>query len=80
MFNLGAQYRVEPKLKLFGQINNLFDRKYSSAAMLGANGFTADGNFIARPFSPASNTALVHSTSYAPGAPRAFTVGMRYEF
>jgi len=80
VFNLGAQYRVEPKLKLFGQINNLFDRKYSSAAVLGANGFTANGSFIARPFAPASNDAIVHSTAYAPGAPRTFQVGMRYEF
>lgn len=47
---------------------------------LGANGFTADGNFIARPFSPASNAAIVHSTSYAPGAPRTLQIGMCYEF
>ncbi len=80
VFNLGAQYRVEPRLKLFGQIDNVFDRKYSSAAVLGANGFTASGNFIARPFAPASNDAIVHSTSYAPGAPRTFQVGLRYEF
>ena len=80
VFNLGAQYRVQPRLKLFGQINNLFDRQYNTAAMLGATGFTANGNFMARPFGPANNAAVVHSTFYAPGAPRTFLVGVRYAF
>jgi outer membrane receptor protein involved in Fe transport len=66
---------------LFAQVNNLFDRKYVTAAQLGTTAFTAQGNYIARPFSAVGdNSTLVHSTFYAPGAPRTLWVGMRYEF
>jgi outer membrane receptor protein involved in Fe transport len=81
IFNLGAQYRVDPKLKLFGQINNLFDRQYNTAAMLGATGFTANGSFTARAFPAISGSyPLVNSTFFAPGSPRSFMVGVRYAF
>ena len=81
IFNLGAQYRVDPRLKLFGQINNLFDRKYHTAAQLGATGFAANGSFIARSFPAISGSyPLVNSTFYAPGAPRTYMAGIRYAF
>ena len=80
VLNLNAQYKIQPKLKLFGQLNNVFDREYSTAALLGANGFTGSGNFIARPFGPANNNATVQSTFYSPGTPRTLWVGIRYEF
>lgn len=80
VLNLNAQYKIQPKLKLFGQINNVFDREYNTAAQLGPTGFTASGNFIARPFGPANNDATVQSTFYAPGTPRTLWVGIRYEF
>lgn len=81
IFDMSGKYRATPQLTFFAQINNLFDRKYSTAAQLGATGFTADGNYIARPFSSVGdNSTVVNSTFYAPGAPRSVWVGMRYEF
>jgi len=50
--NLGVRYRLTKQLELTGQVNNLFDHHYSSAAQLGPTGFTDTGNFIARPLPP----------------------------
>lgn len=83
VFNLGADWQATPNLKLFAQINNLFDRQYYTAAQLAATGFTDDGSFIARPFSTPvidGERPLRHATFYAPGAPRAFWIGARYVF
>lgn len=81
VFDLSGKYRATQQLSFFAQVNNLFDRKYTTAAQLGATGFTASGNFIARPFSSiGDNTTLVGSTFYAPGAPRTIWAGVRYEF
>lgn len=80
VFDLSGRYRATPQLSFFGQVNNLFDRKYATAAQLGSTGFDARGNFVARPFGPADNDALVGATFYAPGAPRTLWVGVRYEF
>jgi outer membrane receptor protein involved in Fe transport len=82
IFNLGAQYQIEPALKLTGSIQNLFNRQYSTAAQLGASGFNANGNFVARPFAPpaANNDVVRHATFFAPGAPRSFWIGLRYTF
>jgi outer membrane receptor protein involved in Fe transport len=82
VFNLGAKYQVEPALQLIGNIQNLFNRTYSTAAQLGPSGFAANGNFVARPFAPpaANNDAVQHATFFAPGAPRSFWVGLKYTF
>jgi outer membrane receptor protein involved in Fe transport len=81
IFDLSTKYRSTPRLSFFAQINNLFDRKYATASQLGVTGFTANGNFIARPFSAiGDNSTLVGSTFLAPGAPRTAWAGMRYEF
>jgi len=67
------------QLSFFAQVNNLFNRSYTTAAQLGATGFTANGNFIARSFSSiGDNSTLVGSTFYAPGAPRTIWAGIRY--
>lgn len=82
VFNLSAAWRPSGGLKLFVQVNNLFDRRYSTAAQLGPAGFDADGHFVARPF-PANAEGeypLRHSTFYAPGAPRTVWLGLRYSF
>jgi outer membrane receptor protein involved in Fe transport len=82
VFNLSANYPIDKQLKFFAQINNLFNRQYSTAAQLGPTGLTANGNFIARPL-PATASGdfpLVHSTFYAPGAPRMAWLGVRYQF
>ena len=82
VFNLGASYRATPRLQLTAQIDNLFDTQYSTAAQLGATGFDANGNFVARPLggSSAGGYPLRQSTFYAPGAPRRIWVGLRYAF
>jgi hypothetical protein len=79
--NLGARYQLLPRVQLFVQINNLFDRQYYSAAQLSPTGFTSDGNFIARPLPPVSGEfPLVHATFYAPGAPLGAWGGIRVKF
>jgi outer membrane receptor protein involved in Fe transport len=81
VLNLNADYRVDPRLKFFGQINNLLDRRYYTAALLGATGFTGSGNFIARPLPAiAGDFPVRQSTFYAPGAPRTYWIGVRYQF
>ena len=82
VFNLGAEYKPAAGLKFFAQVNNVFDRKYSTAAQLGATGFDGDGNFVAQPFpvNAEGERPLRHSTFFAPGAPRTVWVGVRYAF
>lgn len=81
LFDLGTHYDAAPRLRFFAQVDNLFDRRYATAAQLNATGLTASGNFIARPFSASGdNATLVGSTFYAPGAPRTFRAGVRYAF
>lgn len=82
VFNLGVAWQPTAALRLHAQVANLADRRYATAAQLGATGFTAGGAFQARPFggSAAAGYPLQHSTFYAPGAPRSLTLGLRYEF
>ena len=82
VFNLSTQYQVDKQLRFFAQINNLLNRHYSNGAQLGPNGFTANGNYVARPF-PATaggDFPVQQSAFYAPGAPRTAWVGVRYQF
>ena len=80
--NLGASYRVTPLWQLTAQVNNVLDKRYETAAQLGTTGFDANGNFVARPLggSGAAGYPLQHATFYAPGAPRAFSVTLKYAF
>lgn len=79
--NLGGRYELHRRVELFGQINNLFDRQYYSGAQLGPTGFTAEGNFIARPFPAVGGVFPVRqATFYAPGAPRGMWGGIRFRF
>ena len=79
--NLGARYAVTPWLTLVGQVNNLFDRRYSTAALLGLTAFTPEGAFVARPFPPVGGEfPLTHSTLFAPGAPVRAWFGTRFRF
>ncbi len=81
VFDAGGSYQVIPHVQLFGEINNLFDRKYYSAAQLGPTGFTETGTFIARPFpSIGGQFPVRHATFYAPGAPRSAWGGLRFNF
>lgn len=81
--NLGAELRPLPALKIFAQMNNLFDKEYFTGSQLGTTGFDATGNFVARPFAAPivdGERPLFGSTFYAPGAPRSFWVGVKYTF
>ena len=81
VWDLTGEYRPTTQLTVFGQVNNVFDRRYATAAQLGATGFTSAGNFVARPFAAVGGKyPLMHATFYAPGAPRSFWLGVRYEF
>lgn len=78
--NLGVEWQADEAVTVFAQVDNLLDRHYATAAQLGATGFTANGSFVARPFAaPIINgeRPLLHSTFFAPGAPRTTWVGLR---
>ncbi len=77
--NAGARYTLTRQLQLIAQINNIFDRRYYSAAQLGPTGLTAAGTFVARPLPPVDGGfPLVESTFFAPGAPTTFWLGARF--
>jgi outer membrane receptor protein involved in Fe transport len=79
--NFGARYQIHKRVQIFAQINNLLDHHYYTAAQLGPTGFTNQGTFIARPFSPVDgNYPIVHATFYSPGAPFGIWGGMRFKF
>jgi outer membrane receptor protein involved in Fe transport len=83
VFNLGGEYRPVPALKLFVQVSNLFDKKYETAAQLGPTGFTASGDYLARPFAGPTvggELPLRGSTFFAPGAPRMIWAGISWSF
>jgi outer membrane receptor protein involved in Fe transport len=79
--NLGARYALTSWMTLIGQVNNLFDRRYTTAALLGSTAFDGTGQFVSRPF-PAVNGEfpLRHSTFYAPGSPARAWAGLRVRF
>ena len=81
--NLGVEYRPVQAMQVFAQVNNLFDRKYSTGAQLGSTGFNDSGAFIARPFNAPlvdGERPLLGTTFVAPGAPRAYWLGVRFSF
>ena len=82
VLNLGGDWRPLRGLTLFAQVNNLLDRRFDTAAQLGATGFDAQGHFVARPFvaNAQGDHPLLRSTFYAPGAPRSYGLGVRYAF
>ena len=81
VLNLNATYAPAKHLELFFKIDNVLNKQYSTAAQLGATGFDANGNFVARPLPRNGTDYPVRSaTFYAPGAPRSFLLGLRYRF
>ncbi|WCT73389.1 TonB-dependent receptor [Sphingomonas naphthae] len=81
--NGGAEWRPVEGLKLFVEVENLFDKGYATAAQLGVTAFDAAGRFVARPFAApviGGERPLVSSTFYAPGAPRSVWVGAKVSF
>ncbi|HTV02974.1 MAG TPA: TonB-dependent receptor, partial [Luteitalea sp.] len=79
--NLGGRYQLTSRVQLVGQVDNLFDTTYATAAQLGPAGFTETGTFIARPFPAIGGEFPVrHSTFLAAGAPRRAWGGVRIRF
>ena len=70
--NLRAAFDLAPRWQLLGSITNLFDRRYATAGTLGESAFP-NGRFVA------DSDAWRRDTFYAPAAPRAFFVGLRYQ-
>jgi outer membrane receptor protein involved in Fe transport len=82
VLNLSAAFKPTKAWRLGLQVNNVFDRHYSTGAQLGATAFDANGNVVARPLpaNAAGEYPLVNSTFYSPGAPRTFWMTARYTF
>jgi outer membrane receptor protein involved in Fe transport len=84
--NVLAHYDINRHFQVVAQIDNLFDRHYATAAQLANTGLTAQGTFIARPFSAygagpqAGNFPLQSVTFLSPGAPRREWVELRVRF
>jgi outer membrane receptor protein involved in Fe transport len=80
--NLQARYQPSKTWQVVAHLNNVFDRRYVTAAQLGPMGFSANGNFQARPFSANANGdfPLQNSTFLAPGAPRSFWLGVKAQW
>jgi outer membrane receptor protein involved in Fe transport len=73
VMNLDTRYSFgNSGWQLFARVNNVFDREYNNAGLLGEHRFDAvTGAFTGNEVTPAF---------FAPGAPRAGWFGVRYEF
>lgn len=79
--NLSAAFKVNNSWKVFGRINNIFDKEYATAAQLGASPFSpTNGNYMLVPNGANLNSTTVGETFVAPGAPRSAWIGVRWEF
>lgn len=74
VLNLSTRYAITPALEVFARIANVLDKHYASAGALAENPFNASGQFQTDP------DDWSRETFYAPGAPRAAWVGLRYRF
>jgi outer membrane receptor protein involved in Fe transport len=72
--NLHASWRFEKGWEVFGRVTNLFDRRYETFSTIARDLFP-DGTLL-QPHVEARDAANVRFV--APGAPRAFLVGLRY--
>lgn len=84
--NMRAHYDLTRTVQVLLQVDNLFDRRYYTGAQLATTGFTGDGKFIARQYTPygpgpqAGNYPVQSVTYFAPGAPRRAWVELRARF
>ena len=67
--NLDTHYSINHNWKLFGKINNLFDKDYATFGVLGGNIFNLDASSLP-----------INEQFRSPAAPRAAWVGVTYEF
>ena len=81
--NLRAEFRPNKALRLFGQVGNVFNTKYSTAAQLGATGVQRCGQLRGAAVPGQRQWRLsgdAMRTFYGPGAPRTFSAGVQYWF
>jgi outer membrane receptor protein involved in Fe transport len=74
LLNLTASYRFAPRWEIFARVDNVFNTKYTSGAVLAENPFNAAGTFQTNSDNWASETF------FAPGAPLAGWIGIRFSF
>lgn len=73
LFNLRASWQVDPRWQLYARVDNVFDRRYETYGQAGLNVFP--GGTLLQPGATVPIERFV-----APGAPRLFLVGVRYEW
>ena len=71
LLNLKATYKAQKGLTLFAKINNATNKRYETYGMIGENNFALDGG---------ETTEQSVAKFVAPGAPRTFFAGLRYQF
>ena len=86
LFHIAAKYDLTKRLQVHAQVDNLSDRRFSTAAQLASTGLTPDGRYIARAFVPygagpqAGNYPIPSVVFVAPGAPRRAWAALRLRF
>ncbi|KDP89311.1 TonB-dependent receptor [Cupriavidus sp. SK-3] len=73
LFNLRASWQVDPRWQLYARVDNIFDRRYETYGQAGLSVFP--GGTLLQPGASVPAERFV-----APGAPRLFLVGVRYEW
>lgn len=76
VFNLRASYRPAERLEFYAGVENVFNRRYETFGMVGED-VLPNGELL-RPHVEAEDAAT--ALFVAPGAPRRYSVGMRYRF
>jgi len=74
ILNLNAEAKLGAGWQAFLRVNNVFDKRYATAAALAENPFDGSGHF------QTDSGDWRRETFVAPGAPRAAWVGVRYVF
>jgi outer membrane receptor protein involved in Fe transport len=69
-----ARLRIDPRLQVFAQVSNVFDRRYQNFAILGSNVFNGPN----RSFGPALGVPPDATQFRGVGAPRGVWFGIRY--
>ena len=73
IFNLDGRYQLTDQLQFFGRVNNLFNKTYQTAGVLGEN-------FFAGPSFTYNLSGKQPAEFATPGAPFGVWVGVRYDF
>jgi len=68
--NLRTSYQVTPMVSVFARVNNVFDREYNTAGVLGERRVNFDGSITGEE---------VSTTAFGPGAPRIGWLGLRID-